>query len=97
MSERRFFVYILANNSRTLYVGMTNDLARRVGEHASHEVPGFTQKYGVDQLVYFEEYGKAIDAIAREKEIKGWRRDKKIALIESTNPHWDDLSGALLG
>jgi putative endonuclease len=82
-TSRRFFAYILTNNARTLYVGMTNDLARRVAEHASHEVPGFTQKYHIDQLVYFEEYDQAIVAIAREKEIKGWRREKR---SRSLNP-----------
>ena len=89
---RTYFVYIMTNQSRTLYVGMTNDLARRVAQHKEHEIPGFTQRYRIDQLVYFEEYRRARDAIAREKEIKGWRRQKKIDLIESLNPRWEELS-----
>ena len=88
---RAYFVYIMTNPSRTLYVGMTNDLARRVHEHNEGATPGFTRKYGLKQLVYFEEFRDVRDAIAREKEIKGWRREKKTALIESFNPHWDDL------
>jgi putative endonuclease len=89
---RQYFVYIVTNRSRTLYTGMTNNLQRRVEEHRSKLVPGFTSKYNITQLVYREEYRDVRDAIAREKEIKGWLRSKKIALIESVNPHWDELS-----
>jgi putative endonuclease len=89
---RTHFVYILTNHSRTLYVGMTNNLARRVAEHREGQVPGFTQRYRIRQLVYFEEFRDVRDAIAREKQIKGWRRDKKVALVESFNPRWDNLS-----
>ena len=89
---RQYFVYIMTNRSRTLYTGVTNNLERRVQEHRSKLVPGFTQRYNITQLVYWEEYRDVRDAIAREKEIKGWLRNKKIALIEFMNPHWDDLS-----
>ena len=86
-----YFAYIMTNRSRTLYTGVTNNLERRVQEHRSKLVPGFTQRYNITQLVYWEEYRDVGDAIAREKEIKGWLRRKKIALIESVNPYWDDL------
>jgi len=88
---RQYFVYIMTNRSRTLYTGMTNDLERRVEEHRSKLVPGFTSKYNITQLVYWEAYKDVRDAISREKEIKGWLRKKKIAMIESVNPQWDDL------
>src|SRR5258706_7798107 len=92
---RQFFVYILFNHSRTLYVGVTNDLIRRVDEHRNGKVPGFTAKYKIKQLAHYEIYPDAISAIAREKQIKGWTRAKKIALIESGNAHWEDLSNHL--
>jgi putative endonuclease len=82
----------MANHSRTLYTGVTNNLQRRVHEHKQKLVPGFTQKYNITQLVYFEETPDVRAAIAREKQIKGWLRTKKIALIESLNPAWRDLS-----
>lgn len=89
---RVFYVYILASRSGTLYVGMTNDIRRRVFEHKNHQVPGFTDQYNVDRLLYVETVTDATSAIRREKQIKAWRREKKIALIDSTNPHWCDLS-----
>ena len=89
---RTFYVYMLANRSRTLYVGVTNDLARRMAEHRAGKVPGFTRRYMVRQLVYVESTINARDAIAREKQIKGWARSKKIALIDSQNPEWLDLA-----
>ncbi len=89
---QRFFVYILASKSRVLYTGVTNDLYRRVAEHKTRQVPGFTARYNVNRLVYYEEYSRIQDAIAREKQIKGWLRRKKVALIESQNPEWNDLS-----
>ncbi len=89
---RTFWVYILASRSRVLYTGVTNDLLRRITEHRRHEVAGFTAKYRVDRLVHCEEGDDIEAAIAREKEIKGWRRSKKIELIEATNPTWEDLS-----
>ena len=91
---RSYYVYILANRAKTLYTGVTNDLVRRVVEHKSGSVPGFTRKYRIDRLVYFEETGRIEDAIAREKQIKGWLRSRKIALIEEFNPEWEDLGDA---
>src|SRR5689334_14111017 len=91
------YVYIMANTySRVLYVGMTGDLPRRVWEHKSKSIPGFTADYNITSLVYFEELDGPKAAIAREKQIKGWSRAKKVALIESVNPEWDDLSVGLL-
>ena len=92
MTPDRYYVYILSNASRILYIGMTNDLVRRVWEHKQKIKPGFTSKYHVTQLVYFEEAAHPQVAIAREKELKGWRRSKKIALISEANPAWRDLS-----
>ena len=94
--ETAFYVYILASKKNgTLYVGVTNDLARRVSEHKAKLVPGFTRQYGVDQLVYFEAYDSILDARAREHVLKRWRRAWKIALIEKLNPEWKDLSDQL--
>ena len=91
-----FFVYILASRKNgTLYVGVTNDLARRVSEHKAKIVPGFTRQYGVDRLVYFETFDSILDARAREHALKRWRRAWKIALIEKLNPEWRDLSEQL--
>ncbi|MBZ5662035.1 MAG: GIY-YIG nuclease family protein [Acidobacteriia bacterium] len=90
--DRTFHVYILASESAVLYTGMTNDLFRRTREHKARKVPGFTQKYNVTKLVWFEAHGRATSAIAREKQLKGWSRAKKIALIEATNPLWVDIS-----
>jgi putative endonuclease len=88
-----FYVYILASHSRTLYIGVTNELERRVYEHKTKAEPGsFTAKYNIDRLVYYEETTDAIVAIEREKQLKGWTRAKKIALIERMNPLWEDLS-----
>ena len=89
---KRFYVYIMSSRSGVLYVGMTNDLRRRVAQHKSGLVPGFTASYHVNRLVYHEWYPTALKAIAVEKQIKGWTRAKKIALIESENPRWQDLS-----
>ena len=90
------FVYILASGRNgTLYVGVTNDPARRLAEHQSGAVPGFTRAYGVGKLVYIEEYSTILEARAREHSLKRWRRAWKIKLIESINPDWDDLSGKL--
>ena len=89
---KQYYVYIMTNKSRTLYTGVTNDLKRRVYEHKHKLVPGFTSRYNITQLVYFEMTQDVRAAIAREKQIKGWLRAKKIALIESANPHWQDLS-----
>jgi putative endonuclease len=89
---KAYFVYIMTNRSRTLYTGVTNDLTRRVQEHKQKLIPGFTKKYNITKLVYFEETTDIQAAIQREKQIKGWLRAKKIALIESINPQWQDLS-----
>ena len=87
-----FYVYILASKKHgTLYIGVTSDIVRRVYEHKTKAVPGFTTKYGVDKLVLFEFYDDAAAAIAREKELKKWRRDWKTRLIEEQKPNWDDL------
>jgi len=87
-----FYVYIMASRSHVLYVGVTNDLARRVEEHKQGLVAGFTSRYRVTRLVYFEEFADIRDAIAREKVIKGWVRSRKIGLIVGRNSTWEDLS-----
>jgi putative endonuclease len=89
---KSYYVYIMTNKSKTLYTGVTNDLIRRVYEHKHKLIPGFTQKYNITKLVYYEETSDVYSAIAREKQIKGWLREKKINLIESMNPNWVDLS-----
>ena len=94
--DQIFHVYIVASKSRVIYVGMTSDLTGRAREHKQKVIPGFTQQYNVNRLVWFEEHGTAISAILRKKEIKGWRRSKKVALIEEKNEWWDDLSEMLL-
>lgn len=88
----QYFLYIMTNISRTLYTGVTNNLHRRVYEHKQKLIKGFTSKYNITKLVYYEEYNDINDAIRREKQIKGWSRKKKIELIESFNPEWKDLS-----
>jgi putative endonuclease len=95
--SRSFYVYILAGKFRTLYTGVTNNLERRVLEHKRKLVPGFTSKYNLSRLVHFETFGNARDAIRREKQIKGWLRAKKVALIISSNPGWNDLSEGWYG
>ena len=93
-----FHVYLLASRKHgTLYLGMTSDLPRRIHEHKEKLLPGFTARYGVDRLVWFETYDDPTNAIAREKEIKKWRRDWKIALIEADNPDCLDLYNAVIG
>jgi putative endonuclease len=94
---REYYVYILASRKHgTLYIGVTNDLIRRAYEHKMKVVPGFTKKYGVDKLVYFEIYDDPSTAIAREKQLKRWHRDWKLDLIEDKNPNWVDLSATLI-
>ncbi len=90
---KQYYVYIMTSPSGTLYTGMTNDLKRRVYEHKHKLIEGFTKKYNVTRLAYYEETGDVHTALAREKEIKAWRRSKKIALVKSLNPKWQDLSG----
>jgi len=94
--DRVFHVYILAGKSGVLYTGMTSNLARRVYQRKQRRVPGFTQKYNVTRLVWFEPHGRAANAIAREKQIKTWTRAKRIALIEKDNRQWKDLSDGLV-
>lgn len=91
-----YFVYILASKRNgTLYVGVTNDLVRRMSEHKAKLVPGFTRQYGVDKLVYFEEYTSILEARARERTLKRWLRVWKLELIEKMNPAWRDLTDEL--
>jgi putative endonuclease len=94
---RAYYVYIMASRSRTLYTGVTRELTVRVSEHKQKLVPGFTSRYNINRLVYYEDFRDVRSAIAREKEIKAWRRAKKIALIESRNPTWVDLSDGWYG
>ena len=90
-----YYIYILTNKSRTLYTGMTNNLVRRLFEFKNKLIDGFTKKYNITKFVYFEVFNNINDAIHREKQIKGWLRIKKIALVESINPEWKDLSEEL--
>ncbi len=97
MQEGDFFTYIVASRSRTLYIGITNNLVLRVHQH-KHKLhkDSFTARYNCDRLVWFERFHGPMKAIAREKQLKGWTRAKKIALIEKTNPTWEDLSQATI-
>src|SRR5579864_2545166 len=89
---RRYYVYVMASKSRVLYIGITNDIWRRVWEHKNSDASGFTSKYRVHRLVYVESFRYVGNAIAREKRLKGWLREKKVALIRSANPTWEGLS-----
>ncbi len=93
----QYYVYIMSNVSKTLYVGVTNDLLHRVSQHKRKQVEGFTRRYNLTILVYFEAGNDIAGAITREKEIKGWRRSKKVTLIETMNPQWKDLSAEWFG
>jgi putative endonuclease len=88
----QYYVYILASRSKRLYVGMTSDLERRVAEHKAKAIPGFTSQYNIDRLVWYESTNSAIDAAERERQLKRWRRDKKVWLIEMENPAGEDLA-----
>lgn len=90
--ERQYFVYIMSSASKTLYTGITNNLRRRIREHKEKRADGFTNKYNITRLVYFEGFRYVQNAIKREKQVKTWTRAKRVALIESVNPKWDDLS-----
>jgi putative endonuclease len=94
--ERRYYMYIMASLSRRIYVGVTNSLRRRVREHKEGRIPGFTQKYRMHRLVYYESFQYVRSAIAREKQVKTWRRSRKVALIGAKNPTWADLSETYL-
>ena len=87
-----YYVYVMASQRRVLYVGVTSNLEQRVYQHKTHALGGFTARYNVTLLVYFERFATIHAAIAREKEIKAWRREKKLALVASMNPKWKDLS-----
>ena len=89
---KNYYVYILTNKSKTLYIGVTNNLERRVHEHKNKLIEGFTKKYNLDKLVYYEVLNNIEDAIRREKQLKNWHREWKINLIESVNKDWKDLS-----
>jgi putative endonuclease len=95
--DRTYYVYIAASASKTIYVGVTNNLIRRIWEHKQKLVPGFTEKYNINRLVYFETTSDVLSAIAREKQIKAYRREKKTALINAMNPEWKDLYLDLTG
>ena len=92
MKDKTFYIYIMASKSGTLYVGMTNNIKRRVLEHKNHLALGFTDKYSIDRLLYVENFANPASAINREKQVKTWRREKKVKLIDSQNPAWNDLS-----
>ena len=89
---KTYYVYIMSSKTCTLYTGITNNIKKRVYEHKKHLIPGFTDKYSVERLVYVETFGDALSEIAREKQIKRWRREKKVAIIDATNPRWTDLA-----
>jgi putative endonuclease len=90
--DHKYWVYIVASVTGTLYVGMTNCIERRAAEHKSGDFEGFASQYHCQRLVYYESFQFVQDAINREKQLKGWKRSKKIALIESKNPRWEDLA-----
>jgi len=90
--DYKFWVYIMSSHSGTLYIGMTNDLDKRVRDHKLKLIDGFSSKYNCVRLIYHESFDNVRNAIGREKQLKGWRREKKIALIESVNPTWQGLS-----
>jgi len=96
LSDKQYFMYILANKSRTLYTGVTGRLFFRVRQHRDGVLDGFTKKYKTNRLVYFERFQYVENAIAREKQIKGWLRAKKVELIERMNPTWEDLYPGLV-
>ena len=98
MSREVFYVYMMTNKGQTtLYIGVTNSLVRRVHQHRSGDVSGFTERYNLNRLVYYEQYNDPRDAIAREKQLKRWRREKKEFLIGKMNPTWEDLAESVLG
>ncbi len=97
MTEKKGYVYILTNTNNTvLYTGVTSNLVKRVYEHKNKEVQGFTEKYNLHKLIYYEIFEDMINAITREKKIKGWLRSKKVSLIEKVNPNWDDLYTSII-
>ena len=97
MSQQRYWVYIMSGAGNTIYIGLTNNLMRRVWEHKTHSVRGFTSKYNLDRLVYYIEFSTSAEAIAHEKRLKGWVRRKKDALIREFNPDGYDLAAEWFG
>jgi putative endonuclease len=97
MTSHTYWVYIMTNRSGTLYTGVTGNLARRTHEHRHHLVPGFTARYRIDRLIYAETFSDVREAIAREKQIKAWRRSYKVELIAKANPEWRDLGEEWFG
>lgn len=91
-SNKVYAVYIVGSLSGTLYIGVTGNLHKRVFQHKFHRIKGFTDRYNIDRLLYWESFDDVHKAIAREKQLKGWRRSKKIALLETLNPHWVDMA-----
>ena len=91
MRPSEYYVYILSSRFKTIYIGVTNDLERRLARHRQRDPRSFTGRYRIDRVVYVEAFGDIRDAIRREKQLKGWRRDRKVALIEAENPEWKDL------
>ena len=94
---KEYYTYMMSNHSRTLYIGVANDIGRRAWEHKTGAVKGFTSRYRMNELVYYEIFRNVNDAIAREKQLKTWLRRKKVALLEERNPDWDDLSAGWFG
>ncbi len=92
---KNYYVYILTNKSKTLYIGVTNDLVRRLYEHKNKIIEGFTKKYNISMLVYYETFSSIENAIRREKQLKNWHREWKVNLIENVNKEWKDLSEEL--
>ena len=89
---KNYYIHIMTSQYGILYIGMTNDIKKRVYQHKNHLTPGFTEKYNIDKLLYVETMSDAVSAINREKQLKKWRREKKVALVDSQNPDWKDLS-----
>jgi putative endonuclease len=89
---KSYFVYIIANRTFVLYIGVTNELHRRLYEHKNRMIPGFTHRYNIDRLIYFEMFDDIRQAIQREKQLKGWTREKKLGLIQSSNPNLEEIT-----
>ena len=92
MNSKNYYVYIMSSSNGTLYIGVSNDLVRRISEHRQGLIKGFTKKYQCYKLIYYENYSDIKQAISREKQLKNWNRNKKQALIKQVNPYWKDLS-----
>ena len=97
MQSRTYWVYIMTNRSMTLYIGVTGNLERRMYEHRNGLIPGFASRYLITRLIHAEPFADVRQAIAREKELKGWRRERKLALVEESNPEWHDLAEEWFG